>query len=97
MSGSHTYKFDVTMTCGGCSGAVDRVLKRLKENESNIVSYTVLLDEKSANVTVDDESPALYEKILRTIKKTGKGVNSCVELDSNGNKIRDVDVVLKDE
>ena len=28
----HTYKFNVTMTCGGCSGAVDRVLKRLDGN-----------------------------------------------------------------
>lgn len=26
---SHTYEFDVTMTCGGCSGAIDRVLKKL--------------------------------------------------------------------
>ena len=26
----HTYKFNVTMTCGGCSGAIDRVLKRLE-------------------------------------------------------------------
>lgn len=25
----HTYKFNVTMTCGGCSGAVERVLKKL--------------------------------------------------------------------
>lgn len=25
----HTYDFTVTMTCGGCSGAVDRVLKKL--------------------------------------------------------------------
>ena len=24
----HTYKFNVTMTCGGCSGAVERVLKK---------------------------------------------------------------------
>jgi hypothetical protein len=27
--GDHTYKFNVAMSCGGCSGAVDRVLKRL--------------------------------------------------------------------
>lgn len=27
--GEHTYKFGITMTCGGCSGAVDRVLKKL--------------------------------------------------------------------
>jgi hypothetical protein len=24
-----TYKFNVSMSCGGCSGAVDRVLKKL--------------------------------------------------------------------
>lgn len=27
---SHTYEFNVTMTCGGCSGAIDRVLKKLE-------------------------------------------------------------------
>jgi len=26
---SHTYNFNITMTCGGCSGAVERVLKKL--------------------------------------------------------------------
>jgi copper chaperone CopZ len=26
---AHTYKFNVSMSCGGCSGAVDRVLKKL--------------------------------------------------------------------
>lgn len=25
----HNYKFNVTMTCAGCSGAVERVLKKL--------------------------------------------------------------------
>ena len=25
----HTFKFDIAMSCGGCSGAVDRVLKKL--------------------------------------------------------------------
>lgn len=30
MSGEHTYKFNVSMSCGGCSGAVDRVLKKLE-------------------------------------------------------------------
>lgn len=29
MAETHTYEFNVTMTCGGCSGAVDRVLKKL--------------------------------------------------------------------
>jgi copper chaperone len=26
---SHTYQFNVSMSCGGCSGAIDRVLKKL--------------------------------------------------------------------
>jgi hypothetical protein len=26
---THTYKFNIAMSCGGCSGAVDRVLKKL--------------------------------------------------------------------
>jgi copper chaperone len=25
----HNYNFNITMTCGGCSGAVERVLKKL--------------------------------------------------------------------
>jgi copper chaperone len=30
MADTHTYEFNVTMTCGGCSGAIDRVLKKLE-------------------------------------------------------------------
>jgi copper chaperone len=26
----HHYKFNVSMSCGGCSGAVERVLKKLE-------------------------------------------------------------------
>lgn len=26
----HNYKFDIAMSCGGCSGAVERVLKKLE-------------------------------------------------------------------
>lgn len=29
MADTHTYKFNVSMSCSGCSGAVDRVLKKL--------------------------------------------------------------------
>jgi copper chaperone len=25
----HNYKFNIAMSCGGCSGAVERVLKKL--------------------------------------------------------------------
>jgi len=30
----HNYKFNITMTCGGCSGAVERVLKKLDGKSS---------------------------------------------------------------
>ena len=83
----HTYKFNVTMSCGGCSGAVDRVLKRLEgkslplgsrlttsANFLGVKSYEVSLESQSATVVAD---PALsYETVLRTISKTGKKVNS---------------------
>ncbi|RFU33687.1 hypothetical protein B7463_g2665, partial [Scytalidium lignicola] len=66
----HTYKFNVTMTCSGCSGAVDRVLKRL----DGVKSYDVSLDAQTA--TVIAEPSLAYETVLKTIKKTGKKVNS---------------------
>lgn len=29
VTGEHRYLFNVSMSCGGCSGAVERVLKKL--------------------------------------------------------------------
>jgi len=37
----HNYKFNITMTCGGCSGAVERVLKKL-DGASSSCSQTSL-------------------------------------------------------
>ncbi|PGH17034.1 hypothetical protein AJ79_01418 [Helicocarpus griseus UAMH5409] len=66
----HQYKFNISMSCGGCSGAVERVLKKL----DGVKSYTVSLDSQTATVVAD---PSLeYETVLSTIKKTGKTVNS---------------------
>ena len=31
---THTYKFNVAMSCGGCSGAIERVLKKLDGRSS---------------------------------------------------------------
>jgi copper chaperone len=93
----HEYKFNITMSCGGCSGAVDRVLKKLdgKPNSLHslstanpnsqitilkiiikigVKSYTVSLDDQTATVQADESLP--YDKVLQTIKKTGKTVNS---------------------
>ncbi|KAJ5489595.1 Metal homeostasis factor ATX1 [Penicillium diatomitis] len=66
----HQYKFNVAMSCGGCSGAIERVLKRLE----GVKSFDVSLDTQTANVVTE---PTLsYETVLATIKKTGKTVNS---------------------
>ncbi|KAI0131389.1 hypothetical protein F4814DRAFT_445526 [Daldinia grandis] len=66
----HTYTFNVSMSCGGCSGAVNRVLGKLE----GIQSYEVSLEKQEALVVA---KPGLdYETVLKTIKKTGKKVNS---------------------
>ncbi|KAK4957009.1 Cytosolic copper metallochaperone [Elasticomyces elasticus] len=65
----HIYKIDITMTCGGCSGTVERVLKKL----DGIKSYDVSLDTQSANLVAADSLD--YQTILEKIKKTGKKVN----------------------
>ncbi|KZL66852.1 iron copper transporter (HMA, heavy metal-associated) [Colletotrichum tofieldiae] len=131
----HTYKFNVSMSCGGCSGAVDRVLKKLdgtlyslpmgascptspvrlrrskptellphcggnggeqqagrpqpsahghrRQREivlltcdvrTGVKSYEVSLESQTATVVAEESLP--YEKVLQTIAKTGKKVNS---------------------
>jgi copper chaperone len=94
MAEEHTYKFNVSMSCGGCSGAVNRVLgklegmsfalpgvsaSRIRPNpvlmaHAGVKSYDVSLDTQTATVLTE---PSLdYETVLKTIKKTGKKVNS---------------------
>jgi len=70
MSAEHTYKFNVSMSCGGCSGAVNRVLGKL----DGVKSYDVSLDTQTATVVTAPELS--YDTVLATIKKTGKKVNS---------------------
>jgi copper chaperone len=65
----HTYKFDVKMTCSGCSGAVTRVLEKGKPT-GDVNDYSVNLE--TQEVIVKSSKP--YEDILSRIKKTGKEV-----------------------
>jgi copper chaperone len=120
MAVTHTYKFNVSMSCSGCSGAIDRVLKKLdgkpvpcpspaqparlsppppsaasesrardgqeteKKGPGNIAnayphptgveSYEVSLENQTATVVAQEDLP--YEKVLQTISKTGKKVNT---------------------
>lgn len=66
----HTYSFNVTMSCSGCSGAVDRVLKRLE----GVKSYEVSLETQSATVVANPD--LAYETVLATIAKTGKKITA---------------------
>ncbi|KAF2840798.1 putative iron/copper transporter Atx1 [Patellaria atrata CBS 101060] len=66
----HNYKFNVAMSCGGCSGAVERVLKKL----DGVKSYNVSLDTQTAEIVTEETLD--YSTVLNTIKKTGKRVNS---------------------
>lgn len=121
MADTHTYKFNVSMSCSGCSGAVDRVLKRLDGKRpdthhhshllgirsasthpdlrshlpshpgprtkttgrltrtrsaphTGVDSYEVSLENQTATVVAKPD--LAYEKVLQTIAKTGKKVNS---------------------
>jgi len=58
------------MTCGGCSGAVERVLKKL----DGVKSYNVSLESQTADVTADEK--LAYKDVLEKIKKTGKTVTA---------------------
>ncbi|KAJ4378278.1 Cytosolic copper metallochaperone [Didymella sp. IMI 355093] len=66
----HNYKFNIAMSCGGCSGAVERVLKKL----DGVKSYNVSLETQSADIVTEDSLS--YETVLEKIKKTGKTVKS---------------------
>lgn len=63
---STTYVFNVEMTCDGCSGAVERVLNRLKGQGVDNVSIS--LPEQKVSVT----STLSSDQLLEVIKKTGK-------------------------
>ncbi|KAI4092120.1 MAG: hypothetical protein L6R37_007624 [Teloschistes peruensis] len=60
------------MTCSGCSGAVDRVLKKM----DGIENYKVSLETQSAEVWTGESVG--FEAVLQKIKKTGKTVTGGV-------------------
>ncbi|KAF9163981.1 Cytosolic copper metallochaperone [Actinomortierella ambigua] len=59
------YKYDVTMSCGGCSGAITHVLNKL----DGVDSYDVSLENRSVTV---DSATLSEQEILVAIQKTGK-------------------------
>ncbi|TGO81963.1 hypothetical protein BPOR_0960g00010 [Botrytis porri] len=68
--GEHTYKFNISMSCGGCSGAVDRVLKKL----DGVRAYEVDLAGQTATVIGKPELE--FYTVLEKIANTGKKINT---------------------
>ncbi|KAJ7582670.1 copper chaperone taha [Mycena floridula] len=67
----NSYKLDVKMTCTGCSGAIDRVLKKAKE-AGEVTEYSVNLDTQAVIV----KGPISLEDLQVKIGKTGKEIRS---------------------
>ncbi|XP_015593434.1 copper transport protein ATOX1 homolog [Cephus cinctus] len=61
---SQIYEFNVEMTCGGCSGAVEKVL----DSKSGVENVRIDLPAKKVYV----KSTLSSDEILSYIKKTGK-------------------------
>ncbi|KAG1803819.1 copper chaperone taha [Suillus plorans] len=74
----HKYQLNVKMTCGGCSGAVTRVLTKAQQ-EGSVSSFDVDLGTQLVNVTGPIEEAVLVEKIRRT----GKEIISVTSLDDS--------------
>ncbi|WOO77678.1 Metal homeostasis factor ATX1 [Vanrija pseudolonga] len=69
------YNYTVKMTCGGCSGAIDRVLKKNIEAPNG---YTVSLE--TQKVVVFGPSLPPFDTITEKIAKTGKQIISKEEI-----------------
>ncbi|KAF9930666.1 hypothetical protein FBU30_000206 [Linnemannia zychae] len=58
------YKYDVTMTCDGCTGAITRVLNRLKgvdKFEVSLEAQSVIVD---SNTLSENSFPILGPQVL---------------------------------
>jgi copper chaperone len=65
-------KFEVAMTCGGCSGAITRILGKIE----NVETVDANLETKIVTVTCGDavEPDALHQALLTWSKSSGKEV-----------------------
>ncbi|CAK1544695.1 unnamed protein product [Leptosia nina] len=63
---SSTHIFNVEMTCEGCSGAIERILNRLKGQ--GVEDVSISLPEQKVSVT----STLSSDQLLEAIKKAGK-------------------------
>jgi len=65
-----TYEYNVAMTCGGCSGAVERLLKK-KGDDLKVTNFEIKLEERKVFVTVADGG-ASAEEVMELVAKCKK-------------------------
>ncbi|KAH9458849.1 hypothetical protein MJO29_009935 [Puccinia striiformis f. sp. tritici] len=65
-----TYLFNVAMSCGGCSGAIERTLKK----QEGVSKIEISLENQT--VLVYANPPASFDVVRERIAKTGKTINS---------------------
>lgn len=65
----NSHSFLVTMSCSGCSGAVERALRKLE----SVKDVKVSLEQQKVTVYTDSDTDT--ELLLETIKKTGKSAS----------------------
>lgn len=65
-------KYNVKMTCEGCSNAINRILLKNKDNLA-ITDYNISLENQE--VVVDHDEKISGEEILTVLKKSGKEVS----------------------
>ena len=71
-----TIVFNVQMTCGGCSGAVTRILK--KKDYVDADSIKIDMDAQTATVDVSEDGKGA--ELLEALKKWGTAANKEVSL-----------------
>ncbi|KAG0149984.1 hypothetical protein CROQUDRAFT_39077, partial [Cronartium quercuum f. sp. fusiforme G11] len=64
------FQFQVAMSCSGCSGAVERALKK----QEGVTNVEISLENQTVIVLATE--PATFEIIKERIAKTGKEIKS---------------------
>mmetsp|Transcript_61250 Transcript_61250/g.115303 ORF Transcript_61250/g.115303 Transcript_61250/m.115303 type:complete len:87 (-) Transcript_61250:411-671(-) len=67
--------FDVQMVCGGCSGAVTRILNKME----GVIGVDANLETQKVTVAVAEGGPS-PDEMLVALKKWGENANKTVEL-----------------
>jgi len=75
------FEFNVKMTCTGCSGAIERALK--KNTANGVAGFNVSLPDQLVKVW----GTIAYDDLLAIIKKTGKQVLDGKEV-LDGNEVQ---------